>query len=115
MTTERKIASVAKRLLKNDLLNKIQNQFSQRTGDTFNHTDVTSRFSKGLLARIIIKAPKHLFIQTFGFEGVKSNGVSMRLIATHVVDDAIDNTDVVNFLADKISEVRAESVMVNFR
>lgn len=113
--TEKDIANQAKRTLKDSLRTNIKSQFTQRTGATFENTDVTSRFLKGNLTRITVKAPKHLFIQNYGFEGVKSNGVHMRLKATKTVENAIDSTDVINYLADNLAIIRADDVIVKMR
>lgn len=113
--TEKDIANQAKRTLKDSLRTNIKSQFTQRTGDTFENTDVTSRFSKGNLTRITIKAPKHLFIQNYGFEGVKSNSVHMRLKATRTVDDTIDQTHILDYLAENLSKIRADEIMVKLK
>lgn len=113
--TEKDVANHAKRVLKDRLRQGVKSQFTERTGVMFEQLDTTSRFSGGKLTRITIKAPRHLFIQNYGFEGMKKNGVSMRLKATNVVDDAISQTDVVNYLADNISAIRADEIVAKIK
>lgn len=112
--TEHQIANTAKSKLQNDLLSKIGRQLQERTGDASRKTTVRARFSQKQLRRIVIDAPKYIFIQNYGFEGTKSNGVNMRLKAKRTIDDAIKDTDIMNYLADHISEVRADDIVTVF-
>lgn len=112
--TEKQIAAQARSKLKSDILSKIGSQFTERTGTSKQETNVTSRFRAGNLSRIIIKSPKYMFIQNYGFEGVKSNGVNMRLQAKRTIDQAIEDTDIINYLADNISNIRADEVVATF-
>ncbi|WP_353158471.1 hypothetical protein [Myroides odoratus] len=112
--TERQIANTAKSKLQNDLLAKIGRQLQERTGDASNKTNVKARFSQNQLKRIVIDAPKYVFIQNYGFEGNKRNTVHMRLKAKRTIDDAIKDTDIMNYLADHISELRADDIVAVF-
>ena len=73
-----------------------------------------ARFSQNQLRRIVIDAPKYIFIQNYGFEGTKRNGINMRLKAKRTIDDAIKDTDIMNYLADHISELRADDIVAVF-
>ena len=112
--TERDIANNAKIKLKGDLLSKVGSQLKERTGESKRSTDVRARFSGEELAKLVIRAPKHLFIQNYGFEGTKKNGVYMRLQAKRTIDQAIEDSQVIDYLADNISEVRADKVVAVF-
>lgn len=112
--TEHQIANIAKSKLQNDLLAKIGRQLQERTGNASNKTTVRTRFSQNQLRRIVIDAPKYIFIQNYGFEGIKSNGVNMRLKAKRTIDDAIKDTDIMNYLADHISNLRADDIVAVF-
>ncbi len=112
--TERAIADKTKTKLKSSLLSKIGRQFKERTGNSLQSTDVKSRFSNNELRKIVISAPKYIFIQNYGFEGVKKNGVNMRLQAKHTIDQAIDETNIMEYLADNLSEIRADAVITVF-
>lgn len=63
----------------------------------------------------MLSGPKHLFLQNYGFEGVKSNGINMRLKATDIVENALASTNVIEFLANEISKTRAEEIVLQFR
>ncbi len=112
--TEQQIANTAKSKLQNDLLAKIGRQLQERTGNASNKTTVRARFTQKQLRRIVIDAPKYIFIQNYGFEGNKRNTVHMRLQAKRTIDDAIKDTDIMNYLADHISEVRADEFVAVF-
>jgi hypothetical protein len=55
-------------------------------------------------------------MQNFGFEGQKSNGVNQRLQATDVFERALDSANILEDLADEISELRIDQVtaLINF-
>lgn len=115
--TEKQIAQQAKNQLYNRLIQQINSTFTpsgNKEGIRFN-TQVLTRFSKSQLTRIAIKGPKHLYVQNYGFEGVKKNGINMSIKATNVVNDAIEKSGVVNYLANAISESRADDIIVNMK
>lgn len=112
--TERDIANNAKIKLKGDLLSKIGSQLKEQSGESKKSTDVRARFSGEELAKLVIRAPKYIFIQNYGFEGTKKNGVYMRLQAKRTIDQAIEDSQVIDYLADNISEVRADKVVAVF-
>lgn len=74
-------------------------------------------FKDNRLQRVTIRAPHYIFKQQYGFEGVKSNGVNMRLNATSVINIALDESKVLETLADEISEIRLTEVTskINFK
>lgn len=112
--TERDIANNAKTKLKGSLISKIGSQLKERTGDSKRDTDVRSRFSGEELAKLVIRAPRYIFIQNYGFEGVKKNGINMRLQAKRTIDQAIEESNIMDYLADNISEIRADKVIAEF-
>lgn len=78
---------------------------------------VTAKYKRERLDRLTFNAPDYIFKQNFGFEGSKKNGVTMRLKATDVLGKAIDGSQVLETLADTITDLRAEEVItaINFR
>lgn len=72
--------------------------------------------SNGQLDRITIKSPRYAFMLNYGFEGIKSNGVAMHLKATKHLHDAIEQTNIINQLANEIGAIRADEVVasINF-
>lgn len=110
MATEQQIAQNAKSRLYQHTAALIHSRLTKQSGAALNELEVIPRFNKQQLVRLSVKAPKHVFIQNYGFEGVKSNGINMRLKETAVVDDAIEVSRVVDYLADNLSEIRAEEI-----
>lgn len=72
--------------------------------------------TSGLLDRITISSPHYSFKLNYGFEGTKSNGISMSLKPTNHLYSAIEKTSILNKLATEISEIRANEVLaqINF-
>lgn len=70
----------------------------------------------GRLQRIVIASPHYSFKLNYGFEGIKSNGVSMNLKPTNHLHTAIEQTNILNQLADEIGNIRADEVVasINF-
>lgn len=60
--------------------------------------------------RITITSPHYGFKLNYGFEGVKSNSRYMRLQPTNHLYKAIEQTNILNELADKMGEIRAEEL-----
>lgn len=115
MATEKQIGQLAKSRLYQHTAAMIHSRLTKRSGAALNELEVIPRYNKQQLTRIAIKAPKHVFIQNYGFEGVKSNGINMRLKSTNVINDAIERSAVVGYLADALSEVRADEILIQFR
>src|SRR5690554_4403932 len=115
--SEREIAQQAKNKLQNAVLHNISRLFepSGKANGMRLNTTVKPRFNKGQLVRLSVVGPKHLYIQNYGFEGVKKNGINMRLEQTDVVNSAIESSGVVEFLAQAIGEARADEVIVKFK
>lgn len=109
--TEKEVSKIAESMLKGGLQTKIEKQFTERTGKTKENTKVVSRLYKGELRKVVIDAPRHLFMQNFGFEGVKKNGVMMRLKAKKTIDEAISESNIIPYLADSIAEIRGDNAI----
>nr|WP_297306444.1 hypothetical protein [uncultured Flavobacterium sp.] len=115
MDTEKKIAQIAKGRLHQNTNNLIHSRLNKRSGETLSELKILTKFKKQHLTRLSVKGPKQLYVQNYGFEGVKSNGLNMRLKAKAVVDDAIEQANVIDFLAESLSVVRAEEVAALIR
>lgn len=115
--SEREIAQQAKNKLQNAVTHSISRLFepSGNSGGMRLNTTVQPRFNKGQLVRLSVVGPKHLYIQNYGFEGVKSNGINMRLEETNVVNSAIKSSGVVDFLAQALGEARADEIVIKMR
>lgn len=86
------------------------------TGLAVNSSGARAVFKDKRLQRIAIKAQHYIFKQNYGFEGSKKNGVNMRLEATSVLLKALNDSNVLEDLADEISEIRLSEVTakINF-
>lgn len=110
---EKQIAQQAKNKLHNAVMQNISRMFnSSGSSNGLKTTEVKSRFNKGQLVRLSVSGPKHLYVQNYGFEGVKKNGINMRLEKTDVVNSAIESSGVVEFLAQAIGDARADEVVI---
>lgn len=87
------------------------------TGNAIKQAGSRSVFKNGRLQRFTIRAPHYIFKQQYGFEGTKSNGVNMRLNATTVINKALEEANILESVADEISEIRMEEVIsiINFK
>jgi len=74
-------------------------------------SNVKDKYKDGRLDRLTFTAPDYIFKQNFGFEGKKSNGINMRLKATDVLSKTVASSGVIETIADKIAELRAEQVV----
>ena len=77
---------------------------------------VTTKYKNERLDRLSFVAPHYIFKQNFGFEGDKKNVVNMRLTATDVLNKALNTSNVLEELADDLTNIRAEEVLtaINF-
>ena len=107
---EKEITSQAVKKLRAAVRQAVASTSQSRTGEALKMANAGSRFKFGRLQRITMKAPYYTLMQNYGFEGQKSNGVNQRLIATDVFAKAIDSSNILETLADEISEVRLDQV-----
>jgi len=77
---------------------------------------VVSKYKDGRLDRLTFIAPDYIYKQNFGFEGDKSNGVRMRLKATQVIQKALQDSNALNDLAEKLADLRGTEILtkINF-
>jgi len=73
-------------------------------------TGASAKYKVNRLSRIAMRAPHYIFKQHYGFEGRKSNGVNMRLKPTDVINLALDKANVLEQLADDLTNIRADQV-----
>jgi hypothetical protein len=113
---EKDLASRSTSNLKNALKSSISSTTISRTGLALRTAGSRSVFKEERLQRITIRAPHYIFKNNFGFEGTKKNGVVMRLKATGVINMALEKSNVLDTLADGISEIRLSQVTskINF-
>ena len=107
---EKEITAEAVKKLRAAVRQQVGKTSQIRTGEALRVANAGSRFKFGRLQRITMKAPYYTFMQNYGFEGKKSNGVNQRLQATDVFSKAIDSANILEDLATEISELRLDQV-----
>lgn len=103
-------------LIKKALKESIKGNSKTKTGTAERTAGARAVYKNERLQRIVLKAEHYVFKQNYGFEGTKKNSVNMRLHATEVISKAVENTGVLEVLADSISNIRSEQVLsrINF-
>jgi len=114
---EKRIGKTASQSVKAVLKRSIENTTDSKTGNAVRTANSRAVYKFQRLQRITIQAPNYIFKQNFGFEGTKKNGVNMRLKKTNVISKVLDGTNIIENLADAISNLRAEEVeaLINIR
>lgn len=107
---ERDITSQAVKKLRAAVRAEVSHNSQSKTGQALRMSGASSRFKKGRLQRIIMSGAYYTLMQHYGFEGQKSNGVNQRLRATDVFAKAVSSSNILEKLADDISELRIEQV-----
>ena len=104
------------------LRNSLRSAISQTTeaspmGVALKQAGSRAVFKDDRLQRITIRAPHYIFKQQYGFEGKKSNGINMRLKSTSVINKALEDSRILETLADEVSEIRLTEVTskINFK
>ncbi|WP_289659532.1 hypothetical protein [Flavobacterium panacagri] len=107
---EREITSKAVKKLRASVKNEVSKSGETRSGNAVKISNAGSRFKNNRLQRLTMSAPYYIFMQHHGFEGKKSNGINQRLTATNVFSKAIQSSNIMETLANEISDVRLEQV-----
>lgn len=116
---EKQLATRTTASLRRSIRSAIQQTTNSKTstGEALKRSGSRAVFKFDRLQRITIRAPHYIFKQHHGFEGPKKNRVNMRLKATGVITQAVNSTNVINTLADEISEIRLSQITakINFK
>jgi hypothetical protein len=107
---EKEITGVVVKKLRSAVREQISKTSEAKSGQAIKTGGAGSRFKNGRLQRITLSAPHYIFKQHYGFEGKKSNGVNQRLKGTNVFEKALDSANVLEDLANQISELRIDQV-----
>ncbi|PIF32983.1 hypothetical protein CLU81_3553 [Flavobacterium sp. 9] len=107
---EKEIASKVVKTLRLSVRQEVASTSNKLSGEGLRISGAGSQFKNGRLQRIIMKAPYYIFMQNYGFEGKKSNGINQRLKATDVFEKALGSSRILDTLADDISELRLDQV-----
>lgn len=83
----------------------------KNTGMMLRKTSAKARMKYDALDHIAITSTPSIFINHFGFEGIKSNGNRMSLRPTNAIDAILDaSKSNMERLADQIADIRGEEV-----
>lgn len=110
ISKEKEVAGKAVKQLRSAVRDQIAKTTGSKTGQALRIGGAGSRFKNNRLQRITLSAPYYIFMQHYGFEGKKSNGVNQRLKATDVFTKAVESANVLDTLANEISEIRLDQV-----
>lgn len=113
---EKKAGSNATRDIKKGLRYGIARTTHKQSGIALETAGSRAVFKDNRLQRVTIRAPHYIFKQHYGFEGTKKNGINMRLRPTDVINYSLDQTNVLETLANEIGNIRASQVesAINF-
>ena len=104
--------------LRKALKNFIQKGFETTQGNSaILKSTVLSKMDGPELQRLVIKMPHYGFKNHFGFDGVRSNGVKLRLYRHEgFLTETISENSVLEELATEIGNIRADEVTakINF-
>ena len=98
--------------LRKSLKGLIKTRFETTQGNSeLLRSTVLSKIKSDMLQRLVIKMPHYGFQNHFGFEGVKSNGIKLRLTHhTGFINQAINATNALETLVSDIGKIRADQV-----
>lgn len=85
------------------------------TGTQLKTTGVSVNMKFGELQALTIKASQATFQQHYGFEGIKSNGVRMKMKAFNHFNKVLEKGTVLDKLATEIGEIRLDKITNNIR
>ena len=115
---EKQAGQKAALLLRKSLKNLIKNRFETTSGNSaILKSTVLGRMNGPELQRLIIKMPHYGFKNHFGFEGVKSNGIKMRLLSKQgFLSEAMEANNALETLVTEIGNIRGDEVIskINF-
>lgn len=107
---EKKEGQKAARALTRGLRNVLARLTVRKTGQLLKLSKANAKMKFDALDNITITSPHYAFKQHHGFEGIKSNGVKMRLKPLSTFNLLLDNNQAIERLADAIGNLRAEEV-----
>ena len=115
---EKQAGQKASLVLRKSLKSEIRNLFETTQGNSeMLRSTVASKMKGGQIQIRVIKMPHYGFKQHFGFDGVKNNGVKLRLLSnTNFINDSLKSKNALETLITEISDIRADEVMskINF-
>jgi len=108
---EKKAGQKAARTIRRNL--KLELASLKDTGIQLANTGVSVNMKFGELQSLTIKATDATFKQHYGFEGIKINGVAMKMKAYNHFNNVLNKGNVLDNLIDEIGEIRAIEITRN--
>ncbi len=108
---EKKAGQKAARTIRRNFKAILATSTVKRSGTLLRIAGATATMKFGELDSITLKASTATFIQHYGFEGIKSNGVRMTLKPLSHFDILFDrSSNALEQLADEIADIRGERI-----
>jgi len=112
---EKKAGQKAARTLRRNLKSILATATTSQTGAMLSAVGAGIKMKHDTLDALVIKASSATFKQHYGFEGVKSNGVAMRMKPFNHFTNLFAGTKALDNLIDEIGELRAEEITSKIR
>lgn len=107
---EKKAGQKAARTLSRRLKQVLGTATTKQTGAMLKLAGASAVMRFDALNNITIRATSATFKQHYGFEGIKKNGVAMRMQPFDHFGKLFAGTDALEKLADEIGEIRSEEI-----
>tara|TARA_R110002167_G_scaffold364968_1_gene588371 strand:+ start:23548 stop:23925 length:378 start_codon:yes stop_codon:yes gene_type:complete len=112
---EKKAGQKAARTLSRRLKLVLGTATTKQSGLMLKGAGASAVMKFGVLDNITVRATSVTFKQHFGFEGIKKNGVRMKMKPFNHFDELFNGTKALDTLADEIGAIRAEQITRNIR
>lgn len=112
---EKKAGQNAARSLSRNLKNILATTTTKQTGLMLQKAGASVEMKFDQVNAIVIKATSATFIQHYGFEGIKKNGVRMSMKPYNHFTNLFNSTNALERLIDDIGELRAEEITSKIR
>ena len=112
---EKKAGQKAARTLSRRLKLVLSTATTRQSGIMLKGAGASAVMKFGVLDHIAVRATSATFKQHFGFEGIKSNGVRMKMKPFDHFENMFKGTKALEQLIDEIGEIRAEQITRNIR
>lgn len=112
---EKKAGQKAARTIRRDLRTVLGVLSIKSGSQLFKNTRVTTVTKFGTLDHLAISTPNYIFMQHYGFEGIKKNGVAMSMKPFSHFDKLFDKTNALDKLINEIGAIRGDEILKNIR
>jgi hypothetical protein len=114
---EKQAGHKAALILRKSLKTQVRSLFDTTQGNSqLLKATVLSKMKGPELQRLVIKMPHYGFKQHFGFDGVRNNGVKLRLLSnTNFINDAIQANNALENLVTEIGNIRLDEITTKIK